>query len=144
MSGKVLYFSVRLTLGSLPYLFLDALLLLVLGVLLAGVPVFLRKSLSLYSNAPMSVRETVYRWTSDVYECGISGTSTGSEMSLVGDMGLGMVRLLSYVYLFLLLDLEAGVMLIGFYGGCLPAYLVLFLFCVMLSLGCELSKDPLC
>jgi hypothetical protein len=144
MCTKVMYYSVRMSICVMSYLLFDGILLLILGVILCLVPILLRRWMSMYSEVTGSIREMIYRWTGDVYECGI--TSTGSsrhDLGMSSELGLGMIRLLSYVYLFLLLDLEASVMLVGFYGGCLPFYLLCFMSCVVLSLGCELSKDPL-
>jgi len=144
MSTKVLYYNLFLSISLINYLIIDAFLLLILGISLCLFPIFMRKCLSFhssYSNA--NIRELIFRWTSDTYECGISTTNTGFDEDMINDMNMGMLRLLSFVYLFLLLDLEASILLVSFYGGCIPIYILFFIFCVLLSLACELSKDPI-
>jgi hypothetical protein len=141
MSGKVLNFNVRLSVIS--FIFFDIGLLLVLGLILCGVPIFLRKFLVLFNHTGVGLREQIFRWSSDIYECGITSSSVGLDFNISSDLGLGMIRFLCYVYLFLLLDLEACIMIVGFYGSCLPFYLLIFISCVLLSLCCELSKVPL-
>jgi len=144
MSSKVLCYNLRYSLGLLNYILLDGFLLLFLGVLLCSFPVIVRKCLSFNTSYLSSnIRELSFRWTSDIYECGITTTNSSFDEDVVSDLNMGMVRLLSFIYLFLLLDLEASVMLVGFYGGCLSIYLIFFMLCVLLSLACELAKDPI-
>ena len=149
LSTKVMYFSINPYFTSIIAFWLtDMLVLIVIGTALCFLPAMLRWYLNRASGKVTGKkwREEVYRWTSDVYEVGISVPGTSLPSGLFGKNGeseSGSLRFLAFVYLFLLLDLESCIVIVGFLGYCQIFWMLLFLFVLLLSLGCELSKDPL-
>mmetsp|Transcript_48457 Transcript_48457/g.86272 ORF Transcript_48457/g.86272 Transcript_48457/m.86272 type:complete len:262 (-) Transcript_48457:76-861(-) len=149
LSTKVMYFSINPYFNSIIAFWLtDMLILGLIGTALCFLPAILRWYLNRASGKVTGKRwrEEVYRWTSDVYEVGISVPGTSLPSGLFGKNGeseSGSLRFLAFVYLFLLLDLESCIVIVGFLGYCQIYWMLLFLLVLLLSLGCELSKDPL-
>lgn len=105
--------------GFVGFLLADFFLLFLIGAALCFLPALIRFAFDAISGQiegkkPFSVREMPQRWTCDVYEVGIStpGTSSPSFLFDKSSPSEGACfRFLAYVFLFLLLDLEASLFL---------------------------------
>lgn len=122
----------------------DFCILAVIASILCTLPALIR--LAFQANAGETTQanwiEQVYRWSSDVYEVGISVPGSSLPSILYGknsDNETGSYRFLPYLFLFLLLDLESAIvipMILGTTHAFLP---LVFIACLLFSLACELT-----
>lgn len=117
------------------YWFNNIIILIIISILLSYLPQILRFN---YYNK--------YRWSTDVYEVGISVPGSSYSIGLYSqytDSNMGSIRILPFLFLFLLLDLESCIVLIGLLGHCQYFYFLIFLFILIFTLANELDKDPI-
>lgn len=150
LSSKILYFNISSSsfFSLISFWFCDAFILFFIGLFLCYLPAFLRWFFSRSSGnvSGSRWRENVFRWSSDVYEVGISVPGPSLPSSLFGKNGdseAGSFRFLAFVYLFLLLDLESCIALPIIFGFGQLFFGLLFFLILLLSTSCELSLGPL-
>ena len=120
----------------------DFCILAAISSFLCTLPSLIRLALQSGEHHEKTWIEEVHRWSSDVYEVGISVPGASLPAMLYGqnsDQQAGSYKFMPYLFLFLLLDLESSIVIPLVQSTAHPFLPLLFLACLLFSLACELT-----